>query len=124
MLGKEIHSWREMLQFVGTDICRECLDEEIWIKIGREKIGNMLKNVNVYITDIRFENEVKAVQELDGMVYIVERGDKEENGHSSEAIDFEANGNIDNNGSIQELHNKLGDLYDTKRKGTETKQAD
>lgn len=50
---------REILQYIGTELGRNLVDEDIWIKRLLAKIDS---NDNVLVTDVRFPNEVEALQ--------------------------------------------------------------
>lgn len=70
------HNWdalmtyREVLQYYGTEICRE-LDKDIWVNKLRPKVEEYLAanpyNVAV-ITDLRYDNESDMVHQLGGTV--------------------------------------------------------
>lgn len=125
--GKEINSIRELQQFVGTDIGRNIIDSNIWIKIATEEIKNLSKKNNVVITDIRFENENDAILELGGITAEMQRDTElsDVTSHSSEDIDFKCTLTIDNNGSKQALFDKIEELLnDTKRERTSVKRQD
>ena len=63
-------SGREVLQVVGTDIFRENLNSNIWVDIAKRRLQDQQwdKPVNgkpkvVFITDVRFPNEVDWINE-------------------------------------------------------------
>ena len=112
---KEVSNWRELLQFIGTDICRDMIDPDIWIKIGKAKIDRRLKETNIYISDVRFENERDLVHDLGGKVIRVIRDTGVTDSHSSELTDFECDYEIDNNYSLvklgENIENYLKEIY-------------
>lgn len=71
-VGKKTKTPRELLQVIGTDLARNCLDDEIWIKLGKKRLKNV-KADNIIITDCRFENERKAIKDMGGNLGLVKR---------------------------------------------------
>lgn len=66
---------RTMLQQFGTNICREHLNDDIWINCTEKKIQSNQKNrLDTIITDVRFPNEVKMIRNAGGRVFCVKRG--------------------------------------------------
>jgi hypothetical protein len=69
-LGK---SWspRLALQILGTEIMRNTLHPDIWVLAGMKRIAG---KTNVVIPDTRFPNEIKAIREMGGVIWNVQRG--------------------------------------------------
>ena len=67
LIGKEFNTAREILQYVGSEVMRMCIDSDIHAKIVKNIID---KNgwTNVVIPDCRFANEVDAVESWGGKV--------------------------------------------------------
>jgi hypothetical protein len=122
LIGKEFHHEsscmrvRQILQFVGTDIIRKYNKnwhvEQLKKKIV-ECIGN---NQKVVIDDIRFDNERKMVEELGGEVYYIIRDNFKINSeHASENSlcenEFDKKYIIHNDGSIEDLNQKIRELF-------------
>lgn len=62
---------RWLLQFIGTDIVRDEIDTEHWVKAWtRENVGKQTKLV---VPDVRFLNEVRAIRQLGGEIWRVVR---------------------------------------------------
>lgn len=132
-LGKEITP-RYILQYWGTEVCRNGFHNDIWVA----SIENKLRNAkdNIVITDCRFANEVNSIKKAGGITCRVERGirpawynDAESLNkgpshigwalakknlmdlsiHASEysSVGLEYDYYIDNNGSIDDLHKKV-----------------
>lgn len=83
----EFKSPRELLQFVGTEICRQCYSREYHIDVVKVQI---LNGKNVVIADARFENERNAITKWEGVNINVINPDQEESevglkGHASES---------------------------------------
>jgi hypothetical protein len=93
---------RYFLQKIGMIFRR--YNSDIWCMF----IANKLKG-KVVITDCRFENELKFVKNINGNVVsiMICRKTKTKDDHISEKIDFKTDHSIDNNGTINELNNKL-----------------
>lgn len=70
-LGKSITP-RYILQFWGTEVCRNGFHNDIWIASLENKIRKT--NDNVVITDVRFPNEISAIKNAGGKVFRIKRG--------------------------------------------------
>lgn len=65
---------RWVLQYWGTDVCRNNFHNDIWVASVEYKI---LKSVeDIVITDCRFANEVSAIKNAGGITMRVVRGDQ------------------------------------------------
>ena len=74
---------REVLQFVGTDMFRG-LDPSIWINACMRQIEQESPEIAL-ISDVRFENEVQAIQDKGGFVIGLKRNPyKKTDQHASE----------------------------------------
>jgi hypothetical protein len=114
---EELPDWpgwsvRRLLQFVGTELFRTHLDPDIWVKniVLRAK-----KQRLSVISDVRFPNEIKMPRELlDHDVFFIKvvrpgiNGSPSGiDGHESEAHDLEGDFTIVNDGTIEDLRNKV-----------------
>lgn len=82
-LGVVLNSPREILQFVGTDLCRNCITNTIWVDIFLKKYKAM--QGNVVCTDARMRNERELIKSLGGLNILVVRPELEsKDGHISE----------------------------------------
>lgn len=115
---------RTLMQYFGTDICRENLQDDIWIRCALGKIIDKANARRVCIVpDVRFANEANALKivspSLYGGVIRISRDSCEKNEHSSETIDFNCDYNIDNNKDLRSLFYKvlqvIEDIINTKR---------
>lgn len=70
-LAMQFVSPRNLLQKVGTDLCRKYLGDTVWIDIFKRKIGN--SEGNFVIADGRFLNERSTVKDLNGYNFLVIR---------------------------------------------------
>lgn len=67
--GKKDAKGRRLLQLLGTDICRECIDDNYWIKKWLEQVENLPKDTHVIADDVRFINEVECIVKHSGIVF-------------------------------------------------------
>jgi hypothetical protein len=74
-LGKEITP-RKILQYWGTEVCRQGFHDDIWIASLENKMRKT--GDNIVISDVRFPNEIKAIKNAGGQVVRVVRGDDPE----------------------------------------------
>lgn len=67
----DLVSPRWVLQFIGTEVMRNTLHQDIWVLAGMKRIAD---KQNVVIPDTRFPNEIKAIKEMGGLIWNVQRG--------------------------------------------------
>lgn len=130
---------RWVLQNWGTEVCRNGFHQDIWVASVEHKLKS--SEDNVVITDCRFKNEVDAIKKVGGITCRVERGPRPEwyndaanlnkgpsqigwaiakdrlnkfSVHASEysSVGLDYDYYIDNNGSIDDLHNKIKSIVD------------
>jgi hypothetical protein len=70
-LGKDITP-RHILQYWGTEVCRNGFHDDIWIASLENKMRKT--GDDIVISDVRFPNEIKAIKNAGGMVVRVIRG--------------------------------------------------
>jgi dephospho-CoA kinase len=109
---------RRLLQVFGTEVGREMFGEYIWIN---KALGNAEPFDKIVVTDVRFPEEARAIRNLFGEVWRIERG-KPTNDHVSENALMTWNFDVifPNLGTIDDLTSKIGDylqLYFPKEKG-------
>lgn len=81
--GRILRSIRDMLQTVGTDICRNYIKDDIWLQYVKSTILNY--SGNLVITDARFENERNFLAELGAvMILVIRPGFENKSTHVSE----------------------------------------
>jgi hypothetical protein len=104
---------RLLLQLLGTECGREILHSNIWVNalFADYKEDNSSNYPNWVVTDCRFPNEAKAIQERGGIVIRINRPGFEDTGdHESEtALDNykEFDHVITNDGFISDLENSI-----------------
>lgn len=96
---------RTLLQYYGTEVIRNTLWKEVFIKYTINKAFN-IRNTDHFciIADVRFDNEEKAIIDHHGkIIYAHRKGVKDS--HVSENINVGVNDYcIDNNGSLLSLY--------------------
>lgn len=85
--GEKDAKGRRLLQLLGTEIGRNCIDPEIWVKrweIEFKRISQVSELI--IVDDLRFDNEAKTVHELNGtIIKIIGREDERtDKSHASE----------------------------------------
>lgn len=109
---------RVIMQYLGTDIFRKDLrkilpdiGDNFWInKFKQKSLKN--RNISYVVADVRFQNEVDIIHELDGIVIKIERPSLEADTdlHSSEKnIDSIKNYDflVENNSTKEEYYQKI-----------------
>ena len=81
---------RYVLQTIGTEWGRETINNDIWVNLGLARARRYLSNGYnlVIITDVRFPNEINAINDAGGLVWWIDRPSArpdDENLHASEA---------------------------------------
>jgi ABC-type oligopeptide transport system ATPase subunit len=110
---------RQFLQKLGTDAMRNGLHPNtwanaFWVDYVDQKPEDRFSNIvypNWIITDVRFPNEAESVLDHGGILIRVNR-DGDTGNHPSETglDDWEFEYTIDNNGTIEELIEKVRDI--------------
>jgi hypothetical protein len=67
---------RWVLQYWGTEVCRQGFHDDIWIASLENKMRKTTDNI--VISDVRFPNEIKAIHNAGGIVVRVKRGEDPE----------------------------------------------
>jgi hypothetical protein len=102
---------RLMLQLLGTEAGRDIIHPNIWVNA---LFASYLKDSNWVVTDVRFPNEAQAIKDRGGIVIRVDKPQLIERDfeHLSETSldNYEFDHVIDNNGSIEELIEKVKKL--------------
>jgi hypothetical protein len=112
LVDRKFTTPREILQYMGTEVLRQCIDDDYHSKV----LNNMMQAKgyeNVVISDCRFPNEVDAVNKWDGKCINIERPLLEETtgieGHASENAlnDYTFDHVINNDGSMEDFKKKV-----------------
>ena len=70
MNGSENLTYRQMMQLVGTEVGRG-ISPTIWVDRTVERVYHIIKRwspVVIFVSDIRFENELRTIQSMSGSV--------------------------------------------------------
>jgi hypothetical protein len=97
---------RDMLQVCGTECGRELISPNIWVDAT---FNRMEPDGKYVISDVRFPNEVRAIEERGGfMLRIARPGVGPANGHKSETmLDNYTFDTLLNEGDIRQFENKV-----------------
>ena len=77
--GKKDKDGRRLLQLLGTEIGRECIDEDIWVNKWEITRSEAKEHCDIIIADdMRFPNEMDHVQYLRGITISIEGRDSYE----------------------------------------------
>ena len=120
---------RFLLQFIGTNLFRNQLHPEIWVNalfadykakwvptgdsVAEEDVSIKKEYPNWIITDLRFFNEMEAVKKRGGITIRVNRNleeSKDQHESETELDNAEFDYVIDNNGTIEELIEKVREI--------------
>ena len=85
--AKKLPEVRNLLQRLGTDVVRDLIDPDAWVKLTLRTIGKLHEagHDKIVVTGIRFKNELKMIQELNGWPIWVSRSTVDPaNSHPSE----------------------------------------
>ena len=63
---------RWILQYWGTEVCRQGFHDDIWIASVENKMRKTTDNI--VISDVRFPNEINAIHNAGGLVVRIKRG--------------------------------------------------
>lgn len=64
---------RYALQFVGTDLCRTHVHQNIWVDLVLAQIHRRGAEARVVIDDVRFVNEVEELRRIGATIAVVQR---------------------------------------------------
>jgi hypothetical protein len=108
-------SYRQLMRTLGTEWGRDCIHPEIWVHVMMERLNTArrLGRSLIVIDDLRFENEYRMIQVLDGQCWRVERpgvSDADTSGHRSdgglEHVD-DWDRVVSNTGSLEDLEREI-----------------
>lgn len=107
---------RHVLQTLGTDWGRKCIDERIWLTSMQTRIAKSLRSdaVGVVIDDVRFENEAKMIKDMKGEMWkivrpsVVNRSTHVSEGQLDNWDGFDRV--IENSGTIQQFRDQLNEI--------------
>jgi hypothetical protein len=102
---------RDLLQRVGTDLCRNFINDSVWINIFENRVS---KKEGFYVcADVRFKNEREAIHKLGGKNLLILRPNLPEithNSHESELLgcdSYEIDVTVINDSTIHKLKDEV-----------------
>lgn len=103
------HTPRYAMQTIGTEWGRDLIGPDIWINAWRHKVETYFKDgIDVVCDDVRFPNEVTAIRELGGKVVHIHRDEVLATPvHASEQLGLQHDVLVFNNGTLDELKEKI-----------------
>lgn len=104
---------RQLLQRLGTEAGRECVDDNLWVSLAEEKIESA--GGPVVVADCRFPNEVQMVRRRGGTLIWIEReGVGAVNAHASEhsIMENDCDYTIWNSGTLETLYESVETILD------------
>lgn len=107
---------REMMQLVGTDLFRQHVDQDFWVKHMEHWLNEHTdKNKNIVISDVRFQNEADLIRKKGGVLWLIERDTVFHDNHQSETQHIHhIDTTIVNNTSLDDLYTQINiALYST-----------
>lgn len=114
------YSARRLMQTLGTEWGREALHPDFWVLIAAGKLERLMASpfksgkptpLNAVFDDVRFENEVDMIRAYGGFVMRIERpGAAPVETHASEHLAFEPDVVLVNDGTPEDLYEKLAVL--------------
>lgn len=108
---------RYAMQTLGTEWGRELIGQDLWVDVARESTFNVIdQGGRVVLDDVRFSNELAFIRSVTGTVLRISRpGVGPVNAHSSDNQDLDADLEILNTGSIDDLVSVIDDLLTESR---------
>jgi NTP pyrophosphatase (non-canonical NTP hydrolase) len=106
---------RQVIQKIGTDALRNSFDKRIWIRCLQKKIENLAITEHghecyILIGDLRFANEADWVIGNNGIIVQIQRKGVVSDGHESEGTTLIPGYLIKNDGTLEELYEKINNL--------------
>jgi hypothetical protein len=104
---------RKMLQYVGTDLLRNHLSNDIWVYALEKELSSFEL---VIVSDVRFENEFDMIQRHNGFIISVERDlthditDTHESEHIWKKCLDKVNFSIKNDSTKDMLYSKIDEI--------------
>lgn len=120
---------RTLLQYIGTDIGKQLIDNSLWTKLIANTISTKATKYRLcIIPDVRFTDEAETIKKLGGIIIKINRNIESNNNdkHISEYIDnIKEDYIIDNNGTkfnlFYNIFNIINTVYREKREIIESR---
>jgi|SRR5579872_1680765 len=100
---------RYAMQTIGTDWGRDMIGPRLWVNAWETCVHRLPSHIPVVCDDVRFQNEADAVHRMGGVVIEIKRAavDAKAVLHPSEALQFDSDYVLDNNGTVEAFHDSL-----------------
>jgi len=110
--GKKDDRGRRLLQVLGNDVIRDCVDEDYFIKAHRKYCIEAGVNT-IIVDDVRYPNEYDYIKSQ-GVLLKVDNGKPNIFQHASEQYwpSFKQDFLIKNTGTVEELQKRLKEIVD------------
>lgn len=101
---------RQFMQWLGTEFGRDLIGPSFWTDLWKARANDILAaGGRVVVDDCRFESEAGTVRSVSGVIVRLSGRGGIAGGHSSESQDWPADHEIQNTGSICDLHRALAE---------------
>jgi len=102
-------SSRELLQFVGTDLCRVHVGQNVWVDRVAQDVAET--EGDIVFSDVRFDNEAEFIRN-NGIIMTVERDVPKVNEHISESgiVKMDCDIKVVNDGTLLNLYEKIDQI--------------
>lgn len=104
---------RLLMQLIGTEWGRAQISPTLWIDLWRSRVDELGPDAQVVVDDCRFSNEVSVVHDVTPfsvVARIARPGTEATNGHVAELQTFKVDVTINNDGTLDELLQKVDSL--------------
>ena len=114
---------RIIYQYLGTDIFRKDIqkiipgiDDNFWVRLTLDKLKKTytINAQNVVISDVRFQNEIDAIHEQNGIIIKVIRPklqNKDDHVSEKNITDLKGDYEIINDGTVEDLYKKIDIVF-------------
>lgn len=112
---------RRLMQTLGTEWGREALHPDFWVQLAQDKLERQLghtfhsradRTLAAVFDDVRFANEAAMIRSYGGCIVRIERpGDAIAPNHTSEAMDFDVDLIIANDGDADALRAEIAAIW-------------
>jgi hypothetical protein len=78
--GKKDKRGRRLLQRLGTDVVRECIDEDYWVMKWKHSVDRTMHwghDCKILVDDVRFNNEAAGIKVFGGLIVKVVTPDQD-----------------------------------------------
>ena len=101
---------RWAMQSLGTEWARKLISPNLWVNAWKNTLP---EQSNIVCDDLRFPNELKVLSEMGGIVIDIARpGFERDQSHESEAHSLPYNYQIENDGDLESLEEKIKIVLD------------